>query len=80
MGAGTRGARVGWWATAIQLRVRDGSHTSHQLFGSVRQAVRMAEAHHEAGREVHLIGSSGRVLLHYEPRNGRFRGPFSPGT
>ncbi len=77
MGPGQNGTRNGWGHTAVELRVRDGGKVSHQLFRSIRLAVRAAEALHEAGREVQLISSAGRVLLHYQPRNARPMGPNS---
>ncbi|MFO0959670.1 MAG: hypothetical protein U0800_19915 [Isosphaeraceae bacterium] len=54
---------------AVQLRIqRAGGPARHQIFDSVRSAVRSAEGLAGSGFEVQLLSTAGRVLLHYGAR------------
>jgi hypothetical protein len=62
-----------WKSTqsVIQLRISDGDRITHKLFQSARLALRTAETYCEAGYDVVMLSSMGRVLMHFEPRNRR---------
>lgn len=58
----------------VLLRITDGTSYMHRSFCDFGQAHRSAEAFAGAGFAVAMVSATGRVLMHFEPRNRRLPG------